>query len=181
MAAFVDLTNNTFGVVTAISKLPERDSHGAVLWLCQCQCGEIIKARSGCLKAGHITSCGCKTQYAKNNSHKNWRGYGEISSKQFGKIKKSALARKHSFEVTIEECWHLFLQQNRQCALSGLNIFFAKSNRDKPSASLDRIDPRVGYIAGNIQWVHKNINRMKSIFSESDFINMCRTVSEFKK
>lgn len=44
------------------------------------------------------------------------------------------------------------------------------------SRSIDRIDSSVGYVEGNMQWVHKDVNRMKQEFSESYFIETCRLV-----
>jgi hypothetical protein len=71
----------------------------------------------------------------------------------------------------------LFLKQDRKCKLSGIEIkFHPEEKRIKQSqqtASLDRIDNTKGYIEGNIQWLHKDINNMKWNFNESTFINYC--------
>ncbi len=42
----------------------------------------------------------------------------------------------------------------------------------KQTASLDRINSKKGYVKGNIQWVHKNVNFMKSSFSTTVFLNL---------
>lgn len=44
------------------------------------------------------------------------------------------------------------------------------------TASLDRIDSSKGYIKGNIQWVHKDINKMKNNYNQAYFINLCALV-----
>ncbi len=44
------------------------------------------------------------------------------------------------------------------------------------TASLDRIDSRLGYEPGNIQWVHKDVNQMKWHLSNDRFIEVCRAV-----
>jgi len=36
-----------------------RDTNGAVLWLCRCDCGSFSKARATLLKCGDTRSCGC--------------------------------------------------------------------------------------------------------------------------
>lgn len=46
------------------------------------------------------------------------------------------------------------------------------------SASLDRIDSHQGYVLGNLQWVHKDIQRMKSDFSQERFLEVCSAVSQ---
>jgi hypothetical protein len=45
----------------------------------------------------------------------------------------------------------------------------------------DRIDSSKGYVVGNIQWVHKHINKMKNKYPQDHFIEMCRLVAENNK
>lgn len=47
--------------------------------------------------------------------------------------------------------------------------------------SLDRIDSTKGYIEGNVQWVHKSVNIMKSTLTQEQFINFCKLVAENNK
>lgn len=49
------------------------------------------------------------------------------------------------------------------------------------TASLDRIDSSKGYIEGNVQWVHKRINKMKLDDSDTEFIEWCRLIADFNK
>ena len=75
--------------------------------------------------------------------------------------------------------WDLFIKQNRKCALSGLELSFPKINGDQSyTASIDRIDSSLGYIEGNVQWVHKDINIMKNKYDQDYFIQMCKLISE---
>ena len=50
----------------------------------------------------------------------------------------------------------------------------------KRTASLDRIDSEKGYVAGNVHWVHKTVNKMKMEFSVDDFVSVCKEVAEHK-
>lgn len=43
-------------------------------------------------------------------------------------------------------------------------------------ASLDRIDSSQGYIKGNVQWVHKDINKMKFDLSQDRFLELCNII-----
>lgn len=43
---------------------------------------------------------------------------------------------------------------------------------------LDRIDSTKGYIVGNIQWIHKAVNKMKMEFSVADFMAVCKVVAD---
>ena len=44
-------------------------------------------------------------------------------------------------------------------------------------ASVDRIDNSLGYIKGNIQWLHKDINLIKNDFKNGEVINYARFVT----
>lgn len=46
---------------------------------------------------------------------------------------------------------------------------------------LDRIDSSKGYIEGNVQWVHKDVNMMKQNYSQKYFIEMCKKIYETNK
>jgi hypothetical protein len=76
--------------------------------------------------------------------------------------------------------WKRFLQQDRKCALTGLplTINYSRLTGDPHTASLDRIDSSKGYVRGNIQWIHKDVNMMKRIYDQGYFIEMCRLVAE---
>ena len=55
--------------------------------------------------------------------------------------------------------------------MSGLELRFQTTRKDyDATASLDRIDSSKGYIKGNVQWVHKNINYMKQEMTNEEFL-----------
>jgi hypothetical protein len=59
-------------------------------------------------------------------------------------------------------------------------LSFAGSNsvsESETTASLDRIDSSKGYIEGNLQWVHKDVNIMKMDLSQVEFIDYCVKVA----
>lgn len=86
----------------------------------------------------------------------------------------------------MEYIWDLFVSQKSMCKISGMVISFRSSDENsdtyrvgrKHTASLDRIDSNFGYVMGNVQWVHRDINIMKNNFDESYFKQLCRFVSE---
>lgn len=58
----INLIGQRFGYLTVIDYCEERSTHGEAIWLCQCDCGNIVKVISTNLrrkKEGTI-SCGCK-------------------------------------------------------------------------------------------------------------------------
>ena len=118
--------------------------------------------------------------YGKN--HKQWTGYMEISGTYWCQIAGSAKDRNISMSITIEDIWNKFIEQNRKCALSGVELTFGDGvNKYKnTTASLDRIDSLKGYTLDNIQWVHKDINQMKWSFTLDIFYKMCEDVINFR-
>lgn len=121
----------------------------------------------------------CKDEFYFGKNHKSFNGYGEIGLSYFKTLITRAFKtgkRKlpKEFSITIEELWERFLKQNRQCALTGIELTFGK----KQTASLDRIDSDKGYIPGNIQWVHKDLNIMKNNFNTEKFLGYCKLVCE---
>jgi hypothetical protein len=124
-----------------------------------------------------------KINKIKNNGL--WKGYEEITGSYFKTIKNRAKLKNQEFSITIKEIWELYLKQDKKCALSGIPIYFQKIAGDKyrqeQTASLDRIDSSKGYIQGNIQWVHKDINKMKNTLDEHIFIKLCNEVSNYNK
>lgn len=153
--------------------------------ICRCHnCGkENHRVQTGWLVNGTSTSCGCRRDQFEKIRGKNsvrFTGYEEMPGSYWTNIKRSAKSRGILFNIDKKYVWDLFLQQNKQCILSGLNINFGH-NTLKTTASLDRIDSTKGYIKGNVQWVHKDINKMKWNFEEKYFIDLCEKIYLNKK
>lgn len=118
-------------------------------------------------------------------SKKNWRGYGDISMTFFNQIKRNAIRKNRTleFDLTIEFLWDLFIEQDRLCALTRLPLVFVTAgnvlNKSKmQTASLDRIDSNLGYIRSNVQWVHKDVQKMKWDFTQDRFLELCRLIAQ---
>lgn len=175
-----DLTGQRFGKLF-VREVHSRSRNGHIRWQCDCDCGREHAVLSTHLLSNKITHCGCVNY--RGPSNKLWRGHGEISGHVWDSIKKqgqkSKSRAKLDFSITIEYCWDLFLEQNRKCALSGVDIYFPNTTTKTNSrtASLDRIDFSMGYVEGNVQWVHKDVNLMKNRLSEKYFIAMCDKIA----
>lgn len=105
------------------------------------------------------------------------KGYEDIPKNFWTRIKNNAKLRDIEVKISIEYCWDLFLKQDKKCAISGLPIVFY-ANIKKCTASLDRIDSKLDYLEGNVQWLHKDINRMKWAFPEKVFLDYCKVIVE---
>lgn len=154
------------------------------IYLCTCDCGKTVEIkRVRLMKDLSVRSCGCiKVQNLSKQANPYWQGSGCISGAMWYAIRHNARVRNIPFEVTIEQAWTLFEQQEQRCGLTGVPIIISPRTSSAMStstttASIDRIDNERGYIANNIQWVHRDINQMKGVFTTSRFLEICRAVT----
>jgi len=118
----------------------------------------------------------------------NWKGCGDLSGDHWRRIQHGALGRNLELNITIEDAWNVYLQQNGKCAISSVDIMLrgqeigisSKCVHEKTTASLDRIDSSKGYTIDNIQWIHKDLNQMKSDRSMETFLYWIKTIYEYK-
>jgi hypothetical protein len=182
MAFAKDLTGQKFGRLIVLERRG-KDKHRNALWLCKCQCGNEKEIKTICLKNGDTKSCGClNLERIQEMGRNNWAGHEEINGHYWSEIRKSARERNLDFNIDMETAWNIFLSQNKQCALSGQKLFFAKSHqKNVQTASLDRINSNLGYSTDNIQWLHKDINISKSTLEQNEFIDLCDKVIFFSE
>ncbi|RYD85040.1 MAG: AraC family transcriptional regulator [Verrucomicrobiaceae bacterium] len=113
------------------------------------------------------------------HNHCGWKGIGTMPSSALTRIKNNAKVRGIECTVDLPFLWSLFELQDGKCALSGRIISFQPTL--KCSASLDRKDSSIGYIEGNVWWVHKDVNLAKQSLSIADFILLCQDVAQQNK
>ena len=138
---------------------------------CQCKCGNICFLTARELKRGRVKSCGClkKEKVA---------GFEGITGNCFNRCRYGAISRKIVFDITAQDMWDKFVEQDGKCAISGVPIFLRTKSLDLPTASLDRIDSQKGYVVDNIHWVHKTINIMKWDLPLHEFVEWCKIVAK---
>jgi hypothetical protein len=159
-----DLTGQTFGQWTVL-RFDKYDKRNA-FWWCRCACGLEKSVKAQYLKGGESTKC---TDCAKKP-----RDWQEMPQSRWYRIVRNAGKRDIPLMITREQAFELYLQQNKQCALSGVPLKLDGSL--SCTASLDRISSDKGYEPGNIQWVHKDVNIMKNVFDEQYFIDLCQKI-----
>lgn len=148
------------------------NSHGHKIYLCQCECGQTFEQRARLLRIGKPSVCvGCKRR----------RKLSGVWKKIWLNLNYNAVRRGIQVAVSKEHCIKLLESQNFKCALSGIPISIAETieahYRGESSASLDRIDSTLGYVPENLQWVHKDVNKMKREFSQDRYIEICKLVA----
>ncbi len=66
-----DLKGRKFGMLRVIRKADDRNTSGAIMWVCQCSCGGDKNVTGSALMAGHTRSCGCVRRLALNATELN--------------------------------------------------------------------------------------------------------------
>ena len=90
---------------------------------CDCTCG-----RTG-IEALRFIFTGHKKSWLRvETTGENWRwtGYRGDQRRLWSKILQRR-SRKLTFDITIEDIWQKFLEQERRCALTGLELVFSRS------------------------------------------------------
>jgi len=141
-------------------------------WKCRCGCGKVFVAFGCDIRSGKTRTCGCRKGI---KSRRNWQGHNNIPKTSWSNLVHNAEQRGIAISVSIEEIDKLYEQQDRKCALSGEPLSFKIR---ETTASLDRIDNSKGYVAGNIQWVHKDVNKLKGTFSQARLIDLCKRITK---
>ena len=170
----IDLKDREFENLTVIRDTGKRKSRRPI-WLCKCKCGQEVEILGKYLLNGDTKSCGC---LVKGNAH-NRTGYKSLGGTFWYTIKAGAEIRGIPFLITAEQAYNLYINQDKKCALTGVDILLVENYRDDyllNTASLDRIDSNKGYTIDNIQWVHKIINIMKNKLSMEEFREWCQKV-----
>lgn len=155
------------------------NQNGDQYWDAQCKCGYMSKIRVYPLLNGITKSCRhCRPQSNSGQLSPWWKGTCEFSITYFNSIKNTAIKRKLEFNISPEYIQDLFNKQNKRCKYTNIELNLLKFDRNPTqTASLDRIDSKKGYVEGNVQWVHKDINFMKMALSHNKFIELCKLVS----
>lgn len=92
-----DLTGQKFGKLTVIKK-DDRQDKKHTFFICECECGNIISARSDQLKSGRTKTCRCiwqgdthpqwkggvSQEYNRFNTYKEWKEYRQAVFNKYG-------------------------------------------------------------------------------------------------
>lgn len=102
------------------------------------------------------------------NRNPNFAGYGRISKSYFSQVKRGASEKGLEMSVSLEYLDSITVDR---CPFCGRALVYKNfSAGAEVTASLDRIDSRRGYIEGNLRWIHKDINIMRSNMTDAEFL-----------
>ncbi len=159
---------NRFGSLTLQTRVTGRAKNA--VWNCLCDCGEERVVVQNFLRNGTVTACVRCSRGILNT-------YGDIPVSHWDNIRSCARKRSLEFGITAKYIWGLFQLQGGKCAISGLPL----SISSPITASLDRIDSKLGYLPDNVQWVHRDVNFMKSDHIQAEFIALCTTIADYQR
>jgi len=100
------------------------------------------------------------------------------------KARSRSKSRSKATDLTLEYLKEIWENQNGLCPYTNIKMEVPRSSQDEDikktptKASLDRIDPSIGYIKGNVEFVCYCVNVMKNDFTKEqmvDFINQIKS------
>lgn len=182
-----DITGMRSGKLVAVHPVNPENRFGdknrkQILWECKCDCGNISIQRTSRILGQERKSCGCMSVHGKDGVR---RGHkidlikarakcGDIPYRYFKDIIRGAERRKLAITISIEYVSDLFIKQGGKCVLSGRPLVFGVTTNQETTASLDRINSSLGYVDGNVQWIHKKLNMIKKRKNDESFVVWCK-------
>lgn len=124
--------------------------------------------------------CGLHKVNSKNASERFRNGTENISGAYFHTLQAGAKRRGKEFTISIEYLQEVYDKQGGKCNYSGVPLVMELGAKNEPTntGSVDRIDNNEGYVEGNVQWLHKDVNFMKQAFEEDTFLDYCKLITE---
>lgn len=156
MGARIDITGESLGMLV-VEKFAGMNKHGEALWKCKCSCGGEIITVGYRLRNGHTKSCGClKRKVIGDRS----RTHGMSKTPEFIMYYDACKrAKKRNLPIDINP---QDISIPKFCPVLGLELQSGDGIKSPNTASLDCIDPSLGYIKGNIQVVSWRYNKFKA-------------------
>ncbi len=146
----------------------------------EARCRQTSQYRIDRVKAGWTYPKNYSREY--KTQHKGTLGI--IITERICSTRKRAKANGWDFNLTPEDLRELYVSQKGVCYLSGRVMSLDSGVQGKKSLdvlSVDRIDRHKGYIKGNVGLTTWEINRMKFVLSNEDFISACVDVVNHRK
>lgn len=140
------------------------------LWLCKCDCGNIVECRSDGLKSGHTQSCGCLHKEIISQNRKKPKGVAAFNKKYYD-YKAKAQRVNREFNLTKEEFAKLIWGNCAYCGIPPSNYYKESDyNGGLRYNGIDRVDNDKGYTLDNCVSCCELCNRAKLKQSLPDFL-----------
>lgn len=177
----LDLIGRRYGRWLVVAAAPRTYQ---TMWECRCDCGTKRNVSGANLTSGHSTSCGCFREENRPNlvlnrdnrgdknprAQLNMRKYGTnyVPSSSVWYKRASGVfyaARKNNvpvgFSSVVELAAYVRSIAPKKCPVFGEKFVERGNGFDRWSPSIDKINPKKGYVRGNIQVISVFANAMK--------------------
>lgn len=140
--------------------------------MCRCECGGVWPVDT--IQLRRETTKQCRACRYINRTHTAGRRF-------WLRCQRNAKVRGYPWRITLKQFMDLYAAQGGKCALSGVPLVWAETaaqlSTGVGTASFDRIDSRKGYVKGNVQWVHKEVNMLKGRHTDAELIRWARLIA----
>lgn len=150
---FVDCTGLRFGRLIIIERLSNKGS--CVRWRCKCDCGGERITITARLRNGQCTSCGCRVKESTSKSFTKHGKSGTVEYRLLKHARKRAKDQQKDFNLELSD---IIIPDF--CPI--LNIPLTKYEKlSNNTPSLDKVNPSMGYVKGNVKVISMRANRLK--------------------
>jgi hypothetical protein len=194
----IELTGKRFGRLIVLASAPRTYQ---TMWACICDCGKQVTVAGQYLREGHTKSCGClrdelRPTYAKHRDFSgvnnpraikaladngdNYIPSNSVWYKRAASIYHSAKKRNIplGFESAMELAAYIKQIAPEKCPCFEVP-FVERGNGFSPwSPSIDKIDPKLGYIKNNIQIISMLANCMKRDATKEQLIQFSKWIDK---
>jgi len=165
MPSMIDITGQRYGRLTAVSKSDSVNKR--TYWNCVCDCGSQFKARTGFLRNGKTSSCGC---YQKESARQKMLKHGRADRKNNKSefvvyTRETHIKRKYGLDM--ETYNQMLKDQDNKCAICSyefgqkqgdIKVDHCHTNGNVRGLLCDLCNRGLGYFKDNVDSFKNAIN-----------------------